>query len=179
MEQLHKNIKVLRHPKYLIIPFLWSHHEKTCLIDQRVAFLGGLDVCYGRWDNQNHSLTNNLDIWKGADFCNLRISDIYSPRNFLVSNIDHRTQPRMPWHDIAVQIQGQSVHDIARHFTDYWNFVNFQTKFDDRELLHLSGRHYAPSQNTKPRIHNILANNRVHPQLSESLNAKISEEKVD
>ena len=39
--------------------------------------------------------------------------------------------PKMPWHDIAIQIRGSSVHDIARHFTNYWNFVNFQTKIDN------------------------------------------------
>lgn len=111
------------------------------LIDQKVVFMGGLDICYGRWDTSEHKLTNEKDLWKGADFCNLRISDIYSPRNFLVSNLDFKTQPRMPWHDIAVQIRGASVHDIARHFTHYWNFVSFQTRFNERELLHLSGRH--------------------------------------
>lgn len=26
LEEMHKNIKVLRHPKYIVIPFLWSHH---------------------------------------------------------------------------------------------------------------------------------------------------------
>ena len=46
----------------------------------------------------------------------------------------------MPWHDIAIQIRGSSVHDVARHFTNFWNFVNFQTKIDDdRELLNLAG----------------------------------------
>jgi phospholipase D1/2 len=27
----------------------WAHHEKLCLIDGTVAFMGGLDLCYGRW----------------------------------------------------------------------------------------------------------------------------------
>ena len=27
----------------------WAHHEKLCLIDGRIAFMGGLDLCYGRW----------------------------------------------------------------------------------------------------------------------------------
>lgn len=141
LEELSSNIRVIRHPKYVVIPFLWSHHEKSVLIDQRVAFLGGLDICYGRWDNPTHALTNDRRLWQGADFCNLRISDIYTPRNFLMSNLDARTQPRMPWHDIALQIRGPSVHDLARHFTSYWNFVNFQTHFDDRQLLSLAGRH--------------------------------------
>jgi phospholipase D1/2 len=27
----------------------WAHHEKLCLIDGELAFMGGLDLCYGRW----------------------------------------------------------------------------------------------------------------------------------
>jgi phospholipase D1/2 len=27
----------------------WAHHEKLCLVDGEVAFMGGLDLCYGRW----------------------------------------------------------------------------------------------------------------------------------
>ncbi len=48
-KNLHKNFKVLRHPG-LIIPQLWSHHEKSVIIDENIAFMGGLDICYGRWD---------------------------------------------------------------------------------------------------------------------------------
>ena len=70
----------------------------------------------------------------------------------------------MPWHDIAIQIRGSSVHDIARHFTDYWNFVNFQTKIDDdRELLNLAGiKHqvtscFIPAKFNNSRSSSILA----------------------
>ena len=49
----------------------------------------------------------------------------------------------MPWHDVAVVIYGESASDLARHFIQYWNFVNFQTKLDDRELLMHSGIHSA------------------------------------
>jgi len=60
------------------------------------------------------------------------LSDIYTPRKFQVSNIDKKSQARMPWHDICVKVYGGSVHDLARHFIQYWNFVNFQTKLDDK-----------------------------------------------
>jgi phospholipase D1/2 len=103
---MHKNIKVLRHPNYILVPFLWSHHEKIIVIDQKCAFMGGLDLCYGRWDNQKHYLYNYNNLWKGADFCNFRTKDIYKPRNFLISNIDSLLHARMPWHDITVQIRG-------------------------------------------------------------------------
>lgn len=31
------------------IVLYWAHHEKLCLTDGRLAFMGGLDLCYGRW----------------------------------------------------------------------------------------------------------------------------------
>jgi phospholipase D1/2 len=58
LESLHPNIKVLRHPNYILIPFLWSHHEKIVIIDQKTGYLGGLDLCYGRWDTPAHKLTD-------------------------------------------------------------------------------------------------------------------------
>ncbi|CAN7993262.1 unnamed protein product, partial [Ixodes hexagonus] len=55
----HPNIKVLRHPDHVTGGILlWAHHEKLVVIDQKFAFLGGLDLCYGRWDDFNHRLTD-------------------------------------------------------------------------------------------------------------------------
>ncbi|CAF3869305.1 unnamed protein product [Rotaria sp. Silwood1] len=56
-----KNIKVIRHPDHSVVPgtessFLFSHHEKTVVIDQRIAFIGGIDLCWGRWDTDEHRL---------------------------------------------------------------------------------------------------------------------------
>ena len=28
------------------------------IIDQSLAFVGGIDLCYGRWDNSRHLLTD-------------------------------------------------------------------------------------------------------------------------
>jgi phosphatidylserine/phosphatidylglycerophosphate/cardiolipin synthase-like enzyme len=107
-------------------------------------------MCYGRWDTQDHLLHNQPPInWEGADYCNFRIRDIYKPRDYMMTNLTSK-EAKMPWHDIAIQIRGTSVHDVARHFVNYWNFVNFQTKIDDdRELLNLAGirnPHYHPSR---------------------------------
>lgn len=55
----HPNIKILRHPDHMTGGILlWAHHEKLVVIDQKFAFLGGLDLCYGRWDDFNHRLTD-------------------------------------------------------------------------------------------------------------------------
>lgn len=29
----------------------------------------------------------------------------------------------MPWHDIALQMRGDAVIDLLRHFVQYWYFV--------------------------------------------------------
>ncbi|CAF0825220.1 unnamed protein product [Brachionus calyciflorus] len=51
------NIRVLRHPEHSPSGvFLWSHHEKMVIIDQSVAFFGGIDLCFGRWDDDLHRL---------------------------------------------------------------------------------------------------------------------------
>lgn len=32
----------------------------------------------------------------------------------------------MPWHDIGIQLKGDAVIDLARHFVQYWYFVDAQ-----------------------------------------------------
>jgi len=55
----HPNIKVLRHPDHVASGvLLWAHHEKLVIVDQTVAFVGGIDLCYGRWDDKQHKLTD-------------------------------------------------------------------------------------------------------------------------
>ncbi|KAH8413621.1 hypothetical protein KR222_002150, partial [Zaprionus bogoriensis] len=55
----HENIKVMRHPDHARGGILlWAHHEKIVVIDQSYAFIGGLDLCYGRWDDRAHRLTD-------------------------------------------------------------------------------------------------------------------------
>jgi phosphatidylserine/phosphatidylglycerophosphate/cardiolipin synthase-like enzyme len=49
------NIHFMRHP--LASPIKWSHHQKTIVIDQSVAFIGGLDLAFGRYDSMYHTHT--------------------------------------------------------------------------------------------------------------------------
>ena len=51
---MDSNISVMRHPKTLLS--LWSHHEKSVTIDQKITFMGGLDLCFGRYDNDHYNL---------------------------------------------------------------------------------------------------------------------------
>lgn len=56
----------------------WAHHEKLCLIDGKIAFMGGLDLCFGRWDTNQHAIAdahpNNVNdiVFPGQDFNNAR-----------------------------------------------------------------------------------------------------------
>lgn len=40
------------------------------IIDQKIGFMGGLDLCYGRWDTRDHHITNINNYWDGGDYVN-------------------------------------------------------------------------------------------------------------
>ncbi|KAK6503224.1 hypothetical protein TWF481_008254 [Arthrobotrys musiformis] len=81
----HGNIRVMRHPDHNVfdrggdMTFYWAHHEKYCVIDHELAFIGGLDICFGRWDLRQHPLadvhpaTVRDEIWPGQDYNNNRM----------------------------------------------------------------------------------------------------------
>lgn len=50
---------------------LFSHHQKSIVIDGKIAFIGGMDVTYGRWCD------NNFDVV--VDPVKHRINDMYNP----------------------------------------------------------------------------------------------------
>nr|KAF6478337.1 phospholipase D1 [Molossus molossus] len=73
--RLHPNIKVMRHPDHVSSSvYLWAHHEKLVIIDQSVAFVGGIDLAYGRWDDNEHRLTDVGSVKRvttGPSLCSL------------------------------------------------------------------------------------------------------------
>ncbi|KAG5456803.1 MAG: hypothetical protein BJ554DRAFT_3348, partial [Olpidium bornovanus] len=86
---LHPNITVQRHPDHT--PggtMFWAHHEKMVIVDQDVAFVGGLDLCYGRYDDNIHRLADNRatapvqETWPGQDYSNPRIKDFKNVHHF-------------------------------------------------------------------------------------------------
>lgn len=56
----------------------WAHHEKLCLVDGKTAFMGGLDLCFGRWDTNQHTIADahplnvNDIVFPGQDYNNAR-----------------------------------------------------------------------------------------------------------
>ena len=54
-----ENIIVMRHPNKIIggsTAIWWSHHEKLTVVDRSLAFVGGIDLAVGRWDDAEKSL---------------------------------------------------------------------------------------------------------------------------
>ncbi|KAL3311934.1 hypothetical protein Ciccas_009480 [Cichlidogyrus casuarinus] len=72
LKSRHPNIHVIRHPHHFSNRvLLWSHHEKSVIIDQTIAFIGGIDLCFGRWDTPQHRLTDvphDEEIAKHVDY---------------------------------------------------------------------------------------------------------------
>jgi phospholipase D1/2 len=128
--------------------FYWAHHEKFIVIDYDVAFIGGLDLCFGRWDNHQHPLADvhpagvATEIWPGQDFNNNRVMDFQSVQDWKSNELSKAEYGRMPWHDVAMAVVGDCVYDIAEHFVLRWNFVKRDKyKRDGRfDWLMLEGR---------------------------------------
>lgn len=59
---LDNNIYVLRSPNQIMQNvFFWAHHEKLLIVDNAVCFLGGIDLCFGRWDTPDHVLVDDKE----------------------------------------------------------------------------------------------------------------------
>ena len=128
-KKINKNIKVTRHPSGAGT-LLWSHHEKLVIIDQMIGYVGGLDLCWGRYDNHNHPIyeppnSQGLYEFPLIDYSNARICDFSKVENYWIESVPRKDTIRMPWHDVHSRIIGPAVSDIARHFIERWNHANF------------------------------------------------------
>ena len=80
-----------------------SHHQKLFVVrhpnrpDDDVAFVGGIDLCYGRRDDERH---------------------LGDPQQ---QSMDKRYGDRAPWHDAMVEIHGPAVCDVLETFLERWN----------------------------------------------------------
>ena len=138
LEKLHKNIVVTRHPTAKL-DLLWSHHEKLVIIDQAIGYVGGLDLCWGRYDYAEHPIYEAPNLEKKyyfpfIDYSNARICDFSNVENYLIESVPRESCLRMPWHDIHTRLIGPVVSDIARHFVERWNHA----RYEDRNQTSLS-----------------------------------------
>lgn len=130
LQALSENVIVLRHPDHdLGGTFFWSHHEKFVVIDNELAFLGGIDLCFGRWDTHGHPLADfsgrdpESELFPGQDYSDARVRDFEHVKDWDMRLIDKTVIPRMPWHDMSLCVKGAPVLDVARHFCERWNFI--------------------------------------------------------
>lgn len=143
LESLSPSVKVLQHPLG-VLPTFWSHHEKLVIIDQCEAFMGGLDIGFARFDDSRHLITaNDPDHYPGLEYNNIRSVDLTKVREFWRDGVE-RDRPRLPWHDVALRLRGESVADLSHHFIEYWNYASFQTYYQDRYVLVLRNERPKP-----------------------------------
>ncbi|XP_010500864.1 PREDICTED: phospholipase D alpha 2-like isoform X1 [Camelina sativa] len=107
----------------LQISTMFTHHQKIVVVDSEmpsgggsrsrriVSFVGGLDLCDGRYDTPFHSLFRTLDTAHHDDF--------HQP-NFTGAAIT-KGGPREPWHDIHCRLEGPIAWDVLYNFEQRWN----------------------------------------------------------
>ncbi|KMZ58378.1 Phospholipase D delta [Zostera marina] len=102
--------------KQQVVGTIYTHHQKCVLVDTQAseinkrkitAFIGGLDLCDGRYDTPEHRLFKDLDTVFLNDFHN--------------GTFPTETKgPRQPWHDLHCRIEGPAVYDILTNFEQRW-----------------------------------------------------------
>jgi phospholipase D1/2 len=57
-----KQIRIVQSPSYASVnQRYFSHHQKQVVIDRKIAYLGGMDLAYGRYDDDAYSLYASQD----------------------------------------------------------------------------------------------------------------------
>ncbi|XP_043694782.1 phospholipase D alpha 1-like [Telopea speciosissima] len=104
---------------------MFTHHQKIVVVDSEmpmasrsssqhkrriVSFVGGIDLCDGRYDTPFHSLFRTLNTAHHDDF--------HQP-TFKGSSIQ-KGGPREPWHDIHCRLEGPIAWDVLYTFEQRW-----------------------------------------------------------
>src|SRR3982751_6583764 len=75
-------------------PVAGSHHQKIVVIDDTVAFLGGIDLTVRRWDSPDHTPDDPRRVAYG--------------------------KPYPPFHDLMVAVDGEAARSLANHARERW-----------------------------------------------------------
>jgi phospholipase D1/2 len=98
---------------------LFTHHQKTVIFGRKdtrtgkarvEAFVGGLDLTNGRYDNPAHSLFRTLHNVNGPP-------DFYQA---CAPEITAGSGPREPWQDIHAHFTGNAAWDVLSNFEGRW-----------------------------------------------------------
>eukprot|EP01083_Nonionella_stella_P190805 706548_1 len=141
---LHDNIHIIRHGIDPAPGVSWVQHQKFVVVDEAVAFIGGLDICLGRWDTPEHRLIDpDKKFFLGVDYYNpfigSRPRSLDGPAMF-EDVVQRASSPRMPWHDVDVEVRGEVARDVAVNFVQRWNHHKRQRFFkkDEDPILEVS-----------------------------------------
>ncbi|KAM1155224.1 hypothetical protein ACFX15_025555 [Malus domestica] len=106
----------------LEVSTMFTHHQKIVVVDSElpngeglekrriVSFIGGIDLCDGRYDTPSHPIFRTLDTTHKNDF--------HQP-NFEGASIA-KGGPREPWHDIHCRLEGPIAWDVLFNFEQRW-----------------------------------------------------------
>ncbi|KAF5368099.1 hypothetical protein D9758_004381 [Tetrapyrgos nigripes] len=150
LTELNPNIQCIRHPDHIgskdTVEF-WSHHEKVVVVDNHFACIGGLDLCFGRWDTHTHPLADvhptafSDTLFPGQDFNNARIMDFQNVGDYASNQLSLLESARMPWHDVHMTLTGPCVLDIVQHFVERWNEIKKRKYRESSDVDWLSFPH--------------------------------------
>ncbi|KAM7276196.1 hypothetical protein ACFE04_018062 [Oxalis oulophora] len=95
---------------------IYTHHQKTVIVDadagqnrrKIIAFVGGLDLCDGRYDTPQHPLFKTLQTEHKDDYHNPTYTG------------NTAGCPREPWHDLHSKIDGPAAYDVLTNFEERW-----------------------------------------------------------
>ncbi|KAG6556491.1 hypothetical protein Mapa_001817 [Marchantia paleacea] len=129
-----------------VVGTLYTHHQKIVICDAQgpgntrkvSAFLGGLDLCDGRYDTPGHPLFRHMDtVYK----------DDYHQPTF--NTTQESGGPRQPWHDLHCRIDGPAAYDVLTNFEQRWKKA---TRWHDDELIEIGRISWilGPTKETKP-----------------------------
>ncbi|KAF5191489.1 Phospholipase d delta [Thalictrum thalictroides] len=112
--------------KQQVVGTLFTHHQKCVLVDSQAfgnnrkitAFVGGLDLCDGRYDTPEHRLFRDLDTIFKDDYHNPTFSGTNGPRQ--------------PWHDLHCKIDGPAAYDVLKNFEQRWKKATKWSEFGKR-----------------------------------------------
>ncbi|XP_057761566.1 phospholipase D delta [Arachis stenosperma] len=101
--------------KQQVVGTVFTHHQKCVIVDTQApgndrkitVFMGGLDLCDGRYDTPQHRLFKDLNTVFDGDFHN---------PTFPAGT----KTPRQPWHDLHCRIDGPAAYDILINFEQRW-----------------------------------------------------------
>uniref|UniRef100_A0A4W5JDJ2 Phospholipase n=1 Tax=Hucho hucho TaxID=62062 RepID=A0A4W5JDJ2_9TELE len=135
---LHPNVKVMRHPDHVSSSvYLWAHHEKIIIIDQSVAFVGGIDLAYGRWDDREHRLTDMGSVTRSVALEQMATAPTSSSAALVVDSGD---QPKLKGLGRIRRTGFSMKRHLQKHGLAHADSVSSVDSSEESESIHIRVR---------------------------------------